>query len=652
MTASLNVLVVEDSQDDADLIAGELRRAGFSPIWKRVETEADFLAEIKKLPDIILSDYSMPGFTGLRAAELLQKSGLNIPFILISGTVGEEIAVEAMKYGATDYLLKDRIARLGSAVQRALETKQLCQQRRQAEDELRESEKKFRQLAENINEVFWITDPLKHQMLYVSPAYEGIWGRTCGSLYQSPQSWVEAIHPEDRRRVVTAIMTKQEQGKYDETYRIVRPDGTVRWIRDKGFPVRNATGEPYRIVGTAEDITERRNLEARFIEAQKMEVVGRLASGVAHDFNNILAVITGYSDLIAQEAGQDGAVGEYNEKIRHALERAAGLTQQLLVFSRKQTVQLVVFDINEEVQDMDKMLRRLIDENITMTTIAGEHIWRIEADSGHMGQLLMNLVVNARDAMPDGGRLTIATNNVVLDENFAREHAGAMAGDYVMLSVSDTGTGMTDEVKAHMFEAFFTTKAKGKGTGLGLATCQTIVQQSGGYIDVDSELGKGTTFRIYFPRVKQPVEAAAQPARNGEMPRGTETLLIVEDEQSLRHLACDILEALGYEVLRASNGLHAMFVSREHKGAPIRLVITDVVMPQMGGKVMADWLKAIYPDLKILYTSGHTDEVIAEHGVLGAGVDFLPKPYTPAALACKVREVLDGTKGQPGLLHN
>jgi PAS domain S-box-containing protein len=652
MTASLNVLVVEDSQDDADLIAGELRRAGFSPIWKRVETEADFLAEIKKLPDIILSDYSMPGFNGLRAAKLLQESGLNIPFILISGTVGEEIAVEAMKYGATDYLLKDRIARLGSAVQRALETKQLYQQRRQAEDELRESEKKFRQLAENINEVFWITDPLKHQMLYVSPAYEGIWGRTCGSLYQSPQSWVEAIHPEDRRRVVTAIMTKQEHGDYDEIYRIVRSDGTVRWIRDKGFPVRNAAGEPYRIVGTAEDITERRNLEARFIEAQKMEVVGRLASGVAHDFNNILAVITGYSDLIAQEDGEDGPVGEYNEKIRHASERAAGLTQQLLVFSRKQTVQLVVFDINEEVKDMDKMLRRLIDENITMTTIPGEHIWRIKADSGHMGQLLMNLVVNARDAMPDGGRLTIMTNNVVLDENFAREHAGAMAGDHVMLSVSDTGTGMADEVKAHMFEAFFTTKAKGKGTGLGLATCQTIVQQSGGYIDVDSKLGKGTTFRIYFPRVEQPVDAAAQPARNGQISRGTETLLIVEDEHSLRHLARDILEAQGYEVLRASNGLHAMFVSREHKGAPIRLVITDVVMPQMGGKVMADWLKAIYPDLKILYTSGHTDEVIAEHGVFGAGVDFLPKPYTPSALACKVREVLDGAKGKPGLLHN
>ena len=300
-----------------------------------------------------------------------------------------------------------------------------------------------------------------------------------------------------------------------------------------------------------------------------------------------------------------------------------------------------MLDLNDVVKDLDKMLRRLIDENIEMTVVPGEQIGRIKADSGHLGQVLMNLVVNARDAMPNGGKLTIATDNVALDENYARTHPGAIPGDYVMLSVSDTGTGMTDEVKARLFEAFFTTKPKGKGTGLGLATCQTIVQQSGGHIGVDSEVGKGTTFKIYFPRVEQPLDVAARPLQTGPLPRGTETLLVVEDEPAVRHLARDVLEAQGYEVLRAANGQHALLVAREHKGSPIRLVITDVIMPRMGGKVMAEWLKATYPNLKILFTSGYMDDAIAHHGVLEPGVEFLPKPYTPTTLVRKVREMLD-----------
>jgi two-component system cell cycle sensor histidine kinase/response regulator CckA len=254
---------------------------------------------------------------------------------------------------------------------------------------------------------------------------------------------------------------------------------------------------------------------------------------------------------------------------------------------------------------------------------------------------LMNLVVNARDAMPNGGKLTIATSNVTLDEDYARTHTGTMAGDYVMLAVSDTGTGMTDEVKARLFEAFFTTKPRGKGTGLGLATCHTIVQQSGGHIDVDSELGKGTTFKIYFPRVEQPLDVAAKPIQTGPLPRGTETLLVVEDEPSVRHLARGVLEAQGYEVLSASNGQDGLHMAREHKGSPIRLVVTDVIMPLMSGRVMAEWLKTTYPDLKILFTSGYTDDAIAQHGVLEPGIEFLSKPYTPATLARKVRAMLD-----------
>jgi CheY-like chemotaxis protein len=276
-----------------------------------------------------------------------------------------------------------------------------------------------------------------------------------------------------------------------------------------------------------------------------------------------------------------------------------------------------------------------------MTTVPGKQIGHIKADGGYIGQVLMNLVVNARDAMPNGGKLTIATENATLDEDHACKSKGAVPGNYVMLSVTDTGTGMTDEVKAHLFEAFFTTKASGKGTGLGLSTCQTIVQQCGGHISIDSELGKGTTFKIYFPRVEQPLDVVVRRVQTGPLPRGTETLLVVEDESSVRHLACGVLEAQGYEVLSALNGQEALRVAREHKGAPIRLVITDVIMPLMGGKVMAEWLQTTYPDLKILFTSGYTDDAISHHGVLDAGVKFLSKPYTPATLARKVRAMLD-----------
>jgi CheY-like chemotaxis protein len=298
---------------------------------------------------------------------------------------------------------------------------------------------------------------------------------------------------------------------------------------------------------------------------------------------------------------------------------------------------------------MDSMLRRLIGENIELVLSPGDQPEPIHADAGYLGQVLMNLVVNARDAMPRGGKLTITTGNLRLDESQTRAHPGSLPGEYALLQVSDTGSGMTEEVKARMFEAFFTTKPKGKGTGLGLATCHAIVARSGGHISVQSELGRGTTFSVYFPRAGQALAATARAVSNEPMPRGTETLLLVEDEPSVRHLARDVLKALGYEVLAASNGQEGLQVAREHKGTPIRLVVTDVVMPLMGGKVMAEWLKTSYPDLKVLFTSGYTDEIIARIGALETGVDFLPKPYTPATLTRKVREMLDAPESGAAL---
>ena len=381
--------------------------------------------------------------------------------------------------------------------------------------------------------------------------------------------------------------------------------------------------------------------EGRFIEAQKMGALGHLAGGVAHDFNNILAVIMGYSDLIALDGGPDHPLQKHNEIIRQATDRAVGLTRQLLIFSRKQTVQPVVLDLDFEMKHLEKMLGRLLDESIELTIVPGPQVGRIRADSGYISQVLMNLVVNARDAMPNGGHISIATSNVTLDEDYARTHPGVVAGDHVLLSVSDTGSGMTAEVQTRIFEAFFTTKLSGKGTGLGLATCQTIVQQSGGHIGVYSEVGKGTTFKVYFPRVEQPLGVSAKSALGTPLPRGTETVLVVEDDVSVRHLARQVLESLGYEVLRASNGQHGLDVARDHKGSPIRLVVTDVVMPVMGGKLMVEWLNATYPDLKIIFTSGYTEDAIMHHCVFEDGAEFMPKPYAPATLARKVRELLD-----------
>ena len=514
MKSPLRILHLEDEPADAALVQSVLEAEGIRCAATRVEKRDDFVAALERGGiDLILSDCALPAFDGMSALKIARTRWPEIPLIFVSGTLGEERAIESLKSGATDYVLKERLARLAPAVRRAMQE--------------------------------------------------------------------------------------------------------------------------------VEERAERRRLEAQFIEAQKMEVIGQLAGGVAHDFNNLLAIIMGYSDLTIQKSGDNQEIRSHLETIRSTAERAAGLTRQLLIFSRKQTVQPSVLDLNAVVQELQKMLRRLINENIEMKIVPGKDSGRVKADSGYVGQVLMNLVVNARDAMPNGGKITVATSNATLDDHYARLHPGAIPGQYVMLNVSDTGSGMTDEVKAHLFEAFFTTKPKGKGTGLGLATCRTIVQLSGGHICVDSEVGHGTTFQIYFPRVGQPADVPAGAIRTGPLPRGQETLLLVEDEPSLRHLACDVLEAQGYHVLRAGNGQEGLRVARGLKGQPLGLVITDVIMPQMGGKVMAEWLKTANPNLKILFTSGYTDDAIAQYGIIGSGVEFLPKPYAASALICKVREMLD-----------
>jgi signal transduction histidine kinase len=383
-----------------------------------------------------------------------------------------------------------------------------------------------------------------------------------------------------------------------------------------------------------------RQSEEQLRQAQKIEAVGRLASGVAHDFNNILTVITGHSELLLRQLDADDPRRKNAEQIEKAAYRAAALTRQLLTFSRKQVIEPRVLKLNAIILNIEKMLRRLIGEDIEFCTVLDSAAGHIKADPGQIEQVIMNLAVNARDAMPNGGKLTVTTANTTLDKNQLKHFPDLCAGDYVMLTIADTGTGMSEEVKAHLFEPFFTTKPPGKGTGLGLATCFGIVKQSTGHINVHSELGRGTTFKIYFPQVQSALESPRVRIMPTEATGGNETVLLVEDEPVVRELAVATLREKGYTVVEAVNGEEGLRMARQHDGK-IDLVLTDVVMPVMGGKEMADALRTSHPDTKILFTSGYTEDAMGHHGVLRPGILFLQKPYMTATLARKVREVLD-----------
>ena len=775
-------------------------------------------------------------------------------------------------------------------------------ERKKLEDELKESEEKFRQMAENINQVFWIGTPDWNEIYYISPAYEEVWGRSCQSLYESPRSWLESIEPEDRERVADAI-NKKSSGDLSDTkfpeYRIVHPDGSIRWILAHAFPLRNERGEVHRIAGIAEDITERkrgeekikqqneylnnvieslshpfyvidardykitmansasgiaeisegitcyalihdrskpcsgehpcplenvkktgkptvmehihfdksgnrrffeirgypifdnkgnvlqmieynlditerkkveeelkkisseqqiildsvqatiwykdtknnvvrinkasaeyvgmkkeeiegksaydlfpdeaekyfkddlevinsgepklgiieqmqiatgekrwvrtdkvpyrnedgevigiiafiiditeqrrmedaiRESEEKLVQSQKMEAVGRLAGGIAHDFNNLLTTILGYSDIILSQQGLDNDLFESAKEINASAKRAATLTQQLLAFSRKQVLQPKVIDLNKLITNLSKMLRRLIGEDIDLMIKLDSDLGQTRADPGQVEQVIMNLAVNARDAMPKGGTLTLETQNVVLDESYSQQHPEIKSGNHVLLAVSDTGQGMDEEIQEHIFEPFFTTKGVGKGTGLGLSTVFGIVKQSEGHISVTSEPGKGTSFKIYLPRLEEVEKKHEMLSQNQAVKGGTETVLLVEDEAALRKMAGKILKRHGYRIIEASNGMEARERTDELGESKLDLLITDVIMPGMSGEDLADMLHEKYPDLSVLYISGYTNNIIAHHGILHEGVSFLQKPFSPKFLAKKVREVLD-----------
>ena len=553
-----------------------------------------------------------------------------------------EIEVRLPRYAGDctfDVLLTPEVDPAGAVLSVLLVGRDISEAKR-VEGTLRESEQRFRQVTESIDEVFWLTDTTKRQMIYLSPAYERIWGRTCASVFAAPESWMDAIHPEDQDRVRTAALTLQTSGAYDLEYRIVRPDGTVRWIHDRAFPIRDEAGRVHRIAGVAEDTTVRRQLEEQVRQTQKMEAVGRLAGGVAHDFNNLLTAIMGYAQLMRMRLPPDDRMLHDIQEILKASKRAAILTRQLLTFSREEVRQPRVLDLGAVVKEMRELLRPLVGEKVSIVVRSQPDLGGVKADPGQMEQVVLNLVVNARDAMPDGGRVTIETENIDLGTSRAGGHVGIAPGGYVLLAVSDTGIGMDDQTKARIFEPFFTTKPPEKGTGLGLSTVYGIVQQSGGTIQVNSDPASGTTFKIYLPRVQGKTDVVAAADWLEPPPRGTETVLVVEDQDDVAAVVRGALQICGYRVLEARHGAGALQLWQEHGGS-IDLIITDVVMPIMDGPEFVRTARSSRPKVKVLYMSGYAEQGFSALDLLSPHDGFLPKPFVPSALARKVREVLD-----------
>jgi PAS domain S-box-containing protein len=510
---------------------------------------------------------------------------------------------------------------------------------------LAESQDLFEHFAQRVRDVFWVTEPGADALRYVSASYEAVFGRRREDLYLAPQQWAEAIHPEDRSRVLVASREHEEEGTYDETYRIVRPDGSVRWIRDRAFPVRDDRGRVVRIFGLAEDLTAQRGAEEalrkteqRLSQSQRLEAVGRLAGGIAHDFNNLLTVIVGYAAVLEDRFGKDAVARHLVSTIRRTGERAGGLTRQLLAFSRSQLMKPVVLDLGHLVNEMTPLLRRLVEENVELHFDVAEDRGMVLADPGQMGQVLLNLVANARDAMPAGGIATIRVANAVVDEDEARSRPDARPGPHVALSVSDTGVGMDAATRDRVFEPFFTTKPAGKGTGLGLATVLGVVTQSGGHVDVESEPGKGTTVRVRLPRVSG-AEAPAAPVAPPGVVSGTERVLVVEDEKDVRDLAISVLTARGYRARGVSTGAEALVELRDAPGYD--LVLTDVVMPGISGRELHEKAREAGSRARFLFMSGYTDDAVLRQGVVAERVSFLEKPFSVEDLLRRVRSVLD-----------
>jgi PAS domain S-box-containing protein len=763
-TTPIRVLLVEDNPGDARLIFEMLRDVQAQAFdLERVDRLAPALERLGHAAiDVVLLDLGLPDSEGLSTFERASDRAGGEPIIVISGLDDERVALEAVRSGAQDYLVKGRIEGnlLARVIHYAIERKRAEQQLRASETRLvgileaaldahvtmdqdgnvfswnrqaealfgwslqevqgkrladlivppqhraahiaglrrflatgegpvlnqrleltalrrdgsefpvelaimpirfgtawvfsafvrditarnaadaalRASDAHHRTVLEHIADAVFITDA-DGRYLDVNPRACELTGYTREELLQmsSPDTYPAGARAEAQERL--SDIARAGSGLRFFERQLVRKDGSVVTVEVNARPLPDG-----RLLATSRDVTERRQLELQLRQAQKMEAIGRLAGGVAHDFNNLLTAIFGYVDLVREELPAGSAAHQDLAEVRNAAERAAALTRQLLAFSRQQVLEPIVLELNYLVEDFEKMLQRVIGEDVRLRLALGQDVGNVRADPGQLQQVIMNLVVNARDAMPTGGSIILETANAELTAQYAELHQPVIPGRYVMLAVSDSGTGMSPEVKARIFEPFFTTKEKGKGTGLGLSTVYGIVKQSGGYIWAYSEVGRGTTFKVYLPSVDAPAEPLAKPRETGSL-SGTETILLAEDDAILRPLARELLHKLGYAVLEGEDAESALAAARVHEG-PIHLLVADVVMPGPSGRELARRLAEIRPQTKVLYISGYTDDAIVHHGMLEPGLHFLQKPFTPAALARKVREVLDSPGGR------
>ncbi len=640
MNAAFRILFVEDSRDDVELILFELRRGGLTPDYWVVDTAEGLRAALRDGRwDLIIADHSMPRFDAPAALDILKASGQDLPFIVVSGHIGEEMAVACMKAGASDYLAKDQLARLVPAVERELREAGERRQRREAVEALRASEARYRLLVENMADILSVFDE-GGRYTFLSPSVTRVLGWAPEEALG--HSVLEFAHPDDAERVEAAIAEAARGGRPFLTgVRFRHQDGSWRILEASGARLVG-DDDTVSVVSLARDITDRVQLEGQLHQAQKMEAVGRLAGGVAHDFNNLLTVILGYSNLLLDQLADNRLLYQEVDEIKRAADRAAALTQKLLSVSRKQVLSLQPVDLNPVAEGVSDMLRRLIGEDIELVMKLAPGLGLTRVDPGLIEQVVMNLAVNARDAMPQGGRLVLQTADVELDEAYGRRH-GVQPGRYVMLSVTDTGQGMDAATQARLFEPFFTTKEPGKGTGLGLSTVYGIVRQAGGNVFVYSELGHGSCFKVYLPRVPEEGEAPPRPRADTA---GSETVLLVEDEPLVRNLVSEVLRKSGYEVLEFGNGREAIARARHHAG-PIQLLVTDVVMPGMSGIELSRQLAEAQEGLRILFLSGYSDDLVVRQGALLPGRAFLQKPFTPDSLLRAVRALLDAPAPGP-----
>ena len=630
----LRILHLEDSPRDTEIIRNKLEAGGLCCEFLRVETEAQFTAALAGEGfDLILCDYNLPGYDGLDALALALEQQPGTPVLLISGTLGEDKAVQCLQLGATDYLLKQRLERLPSAVKRALDEAAEQRQHHQVALKLRASEERYRTLVDCAPYCIHELDT-QGRLTSMNRAGLAMLGVVDEDAIRGTD-YLKCVVPNDRARL-GQLLHQALQG-HGSAFEFTSLNG--RNFQSNFIPIKDAQGAVLRLMEITQDITARKELEEQLRQSQKMDAIGQLAGGIAHDFNNLLTIIQGYSQLLLTQANLTEDTAEQIREIYRAGERAANLTRQLLTFSRKQKISPRDLDLNELVRNINKMLQRIIGENITLQCAFAPALPPVLGDAGMMDQILLNLSINARDAMPKGGRLIIETAVVELNDDPAQRNPNARAGRFVCLSVQDTGSGIAPEHLAHIFEPFFTTKEVGQGTGLGLATVFGIVQQHHGWMEVKSTVGTGTTFKVFLPAITATATPATEFSRKTR--GGTETILVVENEEVLRRIVLVILRKQGYRVLEAASGVKALAVWEEH-ATEIDLLLTDLVMPDgLTGRELAEQLQTKRPSLKVIYTSGYSPEFAGSNLALKEGLNFLQKPYRPQQLAQAVRDCLD-----------